>query len=420
MVRLCPDEITLEHRRRHRSCWLPRWQTISYRWRLRLLRATPQILGGVELNPQHGRGELGFFGRLFGLGQSPAGIRPQGMKAHLRGPGTFGLPIVGESHYQEALEPICGPRSEEGEDRRVEARLVLENDNPHDSMAIRVDIQARTVGYLSREHARQYRKQLERAGHSSTDAYCDARIRGGWDRGEGGQGHYGVLLDLPMDGLESTRPSHATASLDHGQPPKALYGPRVSKRLVSELLGLCKGIICDGQTSERELSALKRWLAGHPDAAVLYPGKTVAERLLRIYGDGIITPEERQELNELLLDLTGETDDHAQPLNLTTRLPFDEPIPTILFDGHEHVFTGRMLYSTRRDCERKVVERGGRVGKTVTQRTNFLVIGPIASSAWLESTHGRSSTARRILRSQGLPLRIVSEEAWIQVIDQTK
>ena len=235
----------------------------------------------------------------------------------------------------------------------MEAQLVLENDNPHDSMAVRVDIQGQTVGYLSREHARQYRRQLERAGYPSTDAYCNARIRGGWDRGEGDQGQYGVFLDLPIDDWVD----------DHGQPPKPLYGPRVAKRLVSELLGLCKGMVCDGEISEGELAALKRWLAGHPDAAVLYPGKTVAQRLLRIYEDGVITPDERQELNELLLDLTGETEEHDEPLNLSTRLPFDEPIPTILFDGHEHVFTGRLLYGTRRDCERMVVDRGGRVGR---------------------------------------------------------
>jgi hypothetical protein len=64
-------------------------------------------------------------------------------------------------------------------------------------MAVRVDVQGQTVGHLSRELARQYRKQLERAGYGSTDAYCDARIRGGWDRGEGRRGHYGVFLDLP-------------------------------------------------------------------------------------------------------------------------------------------------------------------------------------------------------------------------------
>jgi NAD-dependent DNA ligase len=349
---------------------------------------------------------MGFLGRLFGFGQSPPDSLPQGMRAHLQGSGAFALPIVGESNYQAALEAICGPRSDEGEDRRVEARLVLEDENPHDSMAVRVDIQGMTVGYFSREHARQYRNRLRRSGSPSADSYCQARIRGGWDRGERRRGHYGVYLDLPVDDLD-----------DDAQPSKALYGPRVAKRLVSELLGLCKGMVCDGEISEGELAALKRWLAGHPDAAVLYPGKTITQRLLRIYEDGIITPDERQELNELLLDLTGDTDEHDQLLNLSTRLPFDEPIPIIFFDGHEHVFTGRMLYGTRRDCERKVVDRGGRVGKTVTQKTNFLVIGPIASTAWLESTHGRKILRAVELRSEGRPLRIVSEEAWIHAIE---
>ena len=76
-----------------------------------------------------------------------------------------------------------------------------------------------------------------------------------------------------------------------------------------------------------------------------------------------------------------------------------------------------MLCGTRQDCERKVVDRGGRVGKTVMKRINFLVIGPIASSAWLESTHGRKILRAVELRSEGLQLRIVSEEAWIHAIE---
>ena len=54
---------------------------------------------------------MGFFSRLFGFGQSSPGSRP-GISAHLRGSGAFALPIVGESHYQEALGAICGPRSD--------------------------------------------------------------------------------------------------------------------------------------------------------------------------------------------------------------------------------------------------------------------------------------------------------------------
>src|SRR3989475_11727740 len=101
------------------------------------------------------------------------------MSAHLRGSGAFALPIVGESHYQEALEQICGPRTDEGEDRRIEAHLVLEDENPHDSMAVRVDINGITVGYLSRDHARKYRRGFTKSGYGTANSYFPALIRRG-------------------------------------------------------------------------------------------------------------------------------------------------------------------------------------------------------------------------------------------------
>ena len=54
---------------------------------------------------------------------------------------------------------------------------------------------------------------------------------------------------------------------DDGQPPVTFYRDRVAFRLTSELLGFCKGVICDGSVTEIEANGLKRWLAGHPDAA---------------------------------------------------------------------------------------------------------------------------------------------------------
>src|SRR5690242_13955159 len=108
---------------------------------------------------------------------------------------------------------------------------------------------------------------------------------------------------------------------DDGQPPEAYYRQRRSVRLVSELLGLCKGMICDGVVTDAEAQSLRRWLAGNPDAAVGYPGRVLAERLGRVFADGMIDDGERAELQELLAELTGEDTDHIQPMNLSTRLP---------------------------------------------------------------------------------------------------
>ncbi len=115
----------------------------------------------------------------------------------LKGPGAFSIDIVGESHYQEALNDFCGGKNIDGYHLPAKAWLLCENDNPNDDKAVRVDIDGLTVGYLSRELAREYRQRLQEAGHPESDAYCNALIVGGWRRSGYDQGDYGVRLDLP-------------------------------------------------------------------------------------------------------------------------------------------------------------------------------------------------------------------------------
>lgn len=115
------------------------------------------------------------------------------------GPGTFSVEVVGESHYQVALERICGGRTEDGVEKHVVGTLILEDGNPHDDKAVRVHVEGHTVGYLPRKLAREYRQRLEEAGHPALRGMCSAVIRGGWDRGSGDRGNFGVWLDLPVE-----------------------------------------------------------------------------------------------------------------------------------------------------------------------------------------------------------------------------
>ena len=131
--------------------------------------------------------------------RSTSARKTNGPVGDLSGPGAYGVEIVGESNYQSALERICGGRDEESARKQVKALLVLENENPHDSNAVRVDIDGETVGYLSRREAKQYRVRLKEAGYPELRGRCDAIIVGGWDRGRGDRGHFGVKLDLPTN-----------------------------------------------------------------------------------------------------------------------------------------------------------------------------------------------------------------------------
>ena len=109
----------------------------------------------------------------------------QGLVANMQGPGTFEYEIVGESHYQKALNSICGGRTYDGHEKKVQARL------------IRVEINDLQVGYLPRDDAKNYRRQLADSGHKGIEAVCSAIIVGGWEREDGDVGQFGVRLDLP-------------------------------------------------------------------------------------------------------------------------------------------------------------------------------------------------------------------------------
>lgn len=106
------------------------------------------------------------------------------------GDGSYGIEVVGESHYLANLRAIAG----RGEVRhKCEAILRHDDNNPYDDQAIAVYIEGLQVGHLSRQLARQYRAQVSRFGR--LDGTCPAIIVGGGQ----GKPNLGVWLDLPVD-----------------------------------------------------------------------------------------------------------------------------------------------------------------------------------------------------------------------------
>jgi hypothetical protein len=106
--------------------------------------------------------------------------------------------MVGESKYQRHLDKIAGGRTEESAQAAQESDLALEDDNPHDKNAVRVRIEGLRVGYLPRPMAKMYRERLAEQSAPIGHYWCEALIVGGWDRGGGDRGHFGVRLDLPI------------------------------------------------------------------------------------------------------------------------------------------------------------------------------------------------------------------------------
>jgi len=139
-------------------------------------------------------------------------LREADVEAHV---GYFPvLEVAGESHYQRTLERIAGGRTPHGP-RNTEhiAALIPDPANAHDTNAVRVVVMPvrsaanptlqrgqawGLVGYLTRKDAVAYRPVIDAAAAVGAVIGCMAELTGGWDRGTGDRGFFGVILHLGL------------------------------------------------------------------------------------------------------------------------------------------------------------------------------------------------------------------------------
>lgn len=92
--------------------------------------------------------------------------------------------------------------------------------------------------------------------------------------------------------------------------------------------------------------------------------------------------------------------------------PFDDPIPPIEFPNKFFCFTGAFTSATRDECHEVVMKVGAIPHKSVTNLTDYLVVGDNGSKGWAHAKYGCKIEKAMILRmKQGKPA-IISETEW--------
>ncbi len=206
---------------------------------------------------------------------------------------------------------------------------------------------------------------------------------------------------------------HAMDLDPHGQPYNVRFNrARRAERDLSEMLGLVKGVLADGQVTASEALRLKEWASTHRDATEQWPVNRLKERLDQIFADNSVDPDERSDLAELLNAIVGGTAGIIVGEDAATELPLDEPEPNIVWSDRIFVFTGKFAFGTRRDCERRVSALGGSCARGITHETNYVVIGTFGSRDWVHTSFGRKIEKAVEYRGRGLPLAIVGEKHW--------
>lgn len=107
----------------------------------------------------------------------------------------FTVEVVGESQWQDHIARVVGGKRDAGYRDEYVAQLAFD-DNPHDANVVVVMIDARPVGWIARGDAGNVRSEINAINPAGLPVTCKAKIVGGWDRGDGDEGHFGVKLSL--------------------------------------------------------------------------------------------------------------------------------------------------------------------------------------------------------------------------------
>lgn len=201
----------------------------------------------------------------------------------------------------------------------------------------------------------------------------------------------------------------------HGQPKKFFkfnIENNVSKA-IDQLSGICAGILADGVVCEKEALFFREWVQRYSTYEPVYPFTEILKRIDKIFLDGEIDDSEKEELADIMRQITGRGIYSDPSQDYSSELPLDASPPTISFDSTEFVLTGRFSFGTRSKVAQEIISRKGIVKDGFpTNTTRYLVIGIFASRDWINTNYGRKIERAVELRDMGSGISIISEDHW--------
>ena len=189
------------------------------------------------------------------------------------------------------------------------------------------------------------------------------------------------------------------------------------------LQGICHGIISDSIIRDAEIVELDKWLDENEHLTSYYPYDEIKCLVTSILSDGKIDEEERRRLlayfNEFSditsKDLAVKIDSEIAEVAISGICTVS---PNVIFPGKIFCFTGVAKRAPRKELEKVVAELGGIFSDTLTNKTDYLIVGDNGNPCWAFACYGRKVEKAVELRKSGKHISIVHEfDFWDFVED---
>lgn len=191
------------------------------------------------------------------------------------------------------------------------------------------------------------------------------------------------------------------------------------------LQGICHGILADGIINEKEVRDLEGWLEQNTHLSTYYPYDEIRSLILSIVSDGIIEEEEilvlKAYLNQFVnienQEIAKQINDEIADINISGHCTSD---PNIDFDGKTFCVTGVLKSGIRAELENLISDLGGIPTKSVTKKTDYLIVGDNGNQAWAFACYGRKVEKALEMRKAGHQICLVHEYDLMDAIEDMK
>lgn len=191
------------------------------------------------------------------------------------------------------------------------------------------------------------------------------------------------------------------------------------------LQGICHGILADGIINEKEVRDLEKWLDNNTHLSTYYPYDEIRSLMLSIVSDGIIEEEEililKAYLNQFVnienKEIAKQIDQDTADINISGHCTSD---PNIDFDGKTFCVTGVLKSGNRSELENLISDLGGMPTRTVTKKTDYLIVGDNGNPAWAFACYGRKVEKALEMRKGGHQICLVHEFDFMDAVEDLK
>ena len=198
---------------------------------------------------------------------------------------------------------------------------------------------------------------------------------------------------------------------DHGQPlNRGFHWKDNCTKLYDLLRGFATGALADGKVSDEEAQAFRGMLGNaDPHFRSTRPFSLIIDRVERIFADGVIKDEEREELTQIFKQLALETEEGAE--DTPCEMIYTIPEPELVFPGSFFTVTGKFGMGTRTAVVEAIQTAGGAFAPSLSKKTTFLLVGSFVSRDWKHSDLGN-----KIEKALGYGVPVIREASFLEAL----